>query len=79
MAVGESGRHRNFTLRNGAFWVSLLYPNGASIRKKKNFFFFFFWFARGSPVVFSQSYVEYDLRKNKTVVPFFANRLIFMG
>jgi hypothetical protein len=28
-------------------------------------------------VVFSQSYVEHDLRKNKIVIPFFANRLIF--
>jgi hypothetical protein len=41
-------------------------------------------FARGSPrsvfLAFSQSYVEHDLRKNKNiVVPFFANRLIFMS
>jgi hypothetical protein len=32
-------------------------------------------FARGSPrsvlLAFSQSYVKYDLRKNKIVVPFF--------
>jgi hypothetical protein len=30
-------------------------------------------------VVFSQSYIEHDLRKNKIVVSFFANRLIFMS
>jgi hypothetical protein len=37
----------------------------------------------GSPcsvlLTFSQSYVEHDLRKNKIVIPFFANRLIFMS
>jgi hypothetical protein len=45
-----------------------------------NFFFFFFLllkkeFVRGSPrsvlLAFSQFYIEYDLRKNKIVVPFF--------
>jgi hypothetical protein len=40
-------------------------------------------FAMGSPhsvfLAFSQSYVEHDLRKNKIIVHFFANRLIFMS
>jgi hypothetical protein len=40
-------------------------------------------FARGSfhsvLLAFSQSYVKHDLRKNNIVVPFFANRLIFMS
>jgi hypothetical protein len=40
-------------------------------------------FVRGSPcsvlLVIPQSYVEYNLRKNKIVVPFFANRLTFMS
>jgi hypothetical protein len=40
-------------------------------------------FARGSSrsvlLTFSQSYVEHDLRKNKIVVPYFANQLIFMS
>jgi hypothetical protein len=40
-------------------------------------------FARGSSpsilLAFSQSYVEYDLRKNKIVVHFFVNILIFMS
>jgi hypothetical protein len=30
-------------------------------------------------LAFSQSYVEHDLRKTKIVVPFFANRLIFIS
>jgi hypothetical protein len=30
-------------------------------------------------LTFSQSYIEHDLRKNKIVVPFFINRLIFMS
>jgi hypothetical protein len=40
-------------------------------------------FARGSPrsvlLTLSQSYIEHDLRKNKIVVHFFGNRLIFMS
>jgi hypothetical protein len=30
-------------------------------------------------VVFSQSYVEHNLKKNKIAISFFANRLIFMS
>jgi hypothetical protein len=44
---------------------------------------FFKGFARGFfhsvLLAFSQSYVEHDLRKNKIVIPFFVNRLIFMS
>jgi hypothetical protein len=40
-------------------------------------------FARSSPrsvlLSFSQSYIEHDLRKNKIVIHFFTNRLIFMN
>jgi hypothetical protein len=33
----------------------------------------------GVLLAFSQTYVKHDLRKNKIVVPFFANKLIFMS
>jgi hypothetical protein len=40
-------------------------------------------FVRGSfrsvLLAFSQSYIKHDLRKNNIVVPFFANRIIFIS
>ena len=36
-------------------------------------------FARSPLLAFSQSYIKHDLRKNKIIVSFFANRLIFMS
>jgi hypothetical protein len=49
-------------------------------KKKKKFRL---GFVKGSPhsifLVFSQFYIEYDLQKNKIIVPFFVNILIFMS
>jgi hypothetical protein len=44
-------------------------------------FFFFIMFVRGYShnilLTFSQSYIEYDLRKNKIVIPFFRQPINF--
>jgi hypothetical protein len=49
--------------------------NGMSFRHYRSYFYL--GFARGSPrsvlLAFSQSYIEHDIRKNKIVIPFFAN------